>query len=141
MMTFALILLIILGVLLFAFILTTIFTISLSDYKEYKKTYRELPNLKFVKNFTHVYDSEDRGFVWFSDRDDFKMIDCFEVYLHNDIWIKVFNLYGEYWRRKYVKWFKENVNIEELDIYSSHKQPVSKEEYDLIIKHIINHLR
>lgn len=142
MLSFGATLLIFLGVILLSYIILIVFFAnSFYMYKQYKRTYKELPNLKFVKNLTHVYDSEDRGFVWFTEDDGFKLIDCFEVYLHNNTMLKAFDPYGEYWRRRYVKWFKENVNVDELDIYGSPKQPVSKEEYDSIMKYIIKHLR
>ncbi len=105
--------------LLILYTLTTIImTFIYSSYKEYKKTYNELPNLKYVININQVYDSEDRGFVWFTKTQEFRLLGSDREHLHNDITIKIFNPYGEYWRKKYIKWCEENINIETIDKFN-----------------------
>jgi hypothetical protein len=102
--------------LLMVYVPTTItMTFIFSSYKEYEKTYNELPNLKYVKNIDQVYDSEGRGFVWFTRTQEFRLLGSDRKHLHNDIIVKLFNPYSEYWRKKYIKWFKENINVETLD--------------------------
>jgi hypothetical protein len=54
-------------------------------------------------------------FVWFTRTQEFRLLVSDREHLHNDITIKIFNPYGEYWRKKYIKWFKENINVETLD--------------------------
>ena len=97
----------------------TRYVLGATNPKVYKRTYRELPNLKFVRNGNQVYDSNDNGFIWFTDTNHFKLFGH-KIYLHNDPTAILFNPYGEWWRRKYVKWFEENVDVETLPNYSKH---------------------
>lgn len=103
---------------IFIFIILLSTLVSIKDYKYYAEIYKTLENRKFYKNYTQVYSykfgEEDDGFVWFLNDNSFKLNQS--VYIHANS-IVHFDPYSLYWLIKYRKWFKKNVNIEELPFF------------------------
>lgn len=85
------------------------------DFKYYKLVYETLPFRTYYAFeyavYSHKFGEPDDGFMWFSDTDDFKLVD--EIYLHNANFT-YWSIYGWYWLRKYQKWFRENIDINSL---------------------------
>lgn len=79
------------------------------NWKYYKKTYKKLPNMRWIKNHEQYYGdynpTNEDYVVWFSDTDDFRLNRG--VYLHNSF-VVFFDPYSWYWLVKYKKWFKHN---------------------------------
>ena len=86
-------------------------------YKCYRDTYESLSSKKFYRNGSQVYDfqyrNDENGFVYFLDSGSFRLNKI--VWMHSDT-IGV-DFYHWYWRKKMIKWFEENVNIDELQEY------------------------
>lgn len=101
--------------LLLALPLASILTLF-RGYKYYAKVYKTLENRKFYKNYNNSqvysrkYGEKEDGFVWFIYENDF-----FPTKLSYLIApISYFDPYSLYWLIKYRRWFKKNVNINEL---------------------------
>lgn len=104
--------LIVLSIGVFASIMTL-----MGDYKYYKKTYKELPNLIFTKAHDSLYNqvtSQNRNVIWFANKNDFK-IGPFN-YIHNSF-ITYLNPYTLYWFYRYKKWFNKHCKHLKKDIY------------------------
>lgn len=87
------------------------------DYKYYKRTYDELPNLRFREAYNSLYNqviSENGNVIWFANKNDFKIGPS--NYIHNTF-ITYFNPYTLYWFYKYKKWFNTNCKHLKKDIY------------------------
>jgi len=111
-------------------ILTALLIVSLigtllevSHFKYYKKVYDSLPQKKFYRNKRQIYDhsfddmfkGKRKEFIWFLDDNSFCLHEG--VYLHGEIIFDILSPYSFYWRLKYKKWFKENVDIETVEKY------------------------
>ena len=94
------------------------------DFKYYKKTYDELPNMKFcwfnpkffgtqIYSFNPLMKNRDK-FIWFVQTSDFHLEGT--SYIHNALFT-YFSPYTLYWFIKYKKWFKKNVEYRNGDIY------------------------
>ena len=91
------------------------------NYKYYKSVYNSLPSRKFYINlgkqvYSHNLGEIDDGFAWFIDTGSFCLLPTH--YLHNTSYTYT-SIYGWYWLYKYRKWFKENVDINNLPVYRS----------------------
>lgn len=86
-------------------------------YQCYRETYESLPSKKFYRNGNQVYDwnygRDDNGFVYFIEQGSFRLNRI--VYMKSDS--LAIDFYQWYWRKKMVKWFQDNVNIDELPEY------------------------
>jgi len=108
-------------ILIILFLFSFSATITLSyNFRLYKEIYNSLP-LKTFYNYNNdqIYDYEftrfmrrRNGFIWFTDKNDFKLKDGH--YLNNSI-ITYFCPYSLYWYIKYYKWCKKNIKINELE--------------------------
>jgi hypothetical protein len=105
------------GIIIFAFVLAAVIT-NCNNYKFYKRVYRTLSSRTFYLNISQVYscrwDEKQDNFVWFVYSNEFQLNrNC---YLHNAMYTK-FDPYSYYWLKKYQRWFKKNVNINNLENY------------------------
>jgi hypothetical protein len=102
-------------------------------YKTYKEVYDSLPNKKFYRNGHQVYDfqgeNDDNGFVYFTNDKSFRLNKI--VYMHSDS--AAVDFYHMYWRKKFVKWFDENVKIDELPEFTYFELDKEVDKYKITI--------
>jgi len=88
---------------------------SIKNHRFYRSFYRTLPFKKFyIYNdhiFSHHFREKDDGFVWFLEDNSF----CLSK--HRYLYYTGTDPVKRYWKRKFQKWFKENVNIHFLPEY------------------------
>ena len=109
-----LILIIIFTVIVLSYVGVSIITFPPIDIKKYKKCYESLSELKFYSlGEKHVigYDPLTSNDMIYFDLTDHSVIISRSIYLFRYVYI---NPVGEYWRRKYYKWFYQNINIDTL---------------------------
>jgi hypothetical protein len=85
-------------------------------WKYYKKIYNELPTYKFYRYddiiYNYKFGSKEDGFRYDTYSNSFKLLE--NTYLHNNEVTKQCP-YSNYWYKKYIKWFKENVDMKTLE--------------------------
>lgn len=89
-----------------------------SGYGSYKKVYKSLKQRKFYRNrsqvYSHEFNKKDDGFVWFLDDNHFALEK--NIYLHASF-ITFLDPYSFYWLIKYRRWFKENIDLNNIEEY------------------------
>lgn len=103
--------------LLYIAIVTIVSMNRVDDYSDYIQIYYVLQHMHFVKNHNHVYgilnakDSKS-WLCYYVDRG--RILIGFDTFLVN---YGIFDPIGLYYERRYKKWFKDNVNIDNLPLF------------------------
>ena len=91
-----------------ALLLTTYLVISavyffcnMEKYPYYRKIYRDLPSMNFIKDDIHITSGD---FIWYVCDNDFALNDDIMLFDRGDY--RIFNLYEWYWLCKYRRYFQ-----------------------------------
>ncbi len=91
--------------------------VLIGDFKYYRKIYKQLDSWKFYRNgdqlYTHAYNEDDNGFVYFMNNRSFCLIR--DHYIHN-FFPTYLSPYTLYWLIKYRRYFK-NINLNRIQKY------------------------
>lgn len=114
---------------IFIYLLPSVILIALAAYKNFKrhKYYRIFYKSLAFKTYyrfndfvySHRFNDKEDGFIWFLDKNWFRLdnaylADCFA------------DPVGIYWKRKFQRWFKENIELQYLRAYNSPPSCASK---------------
>src|SRR4051812_31148621 len=105
-------LLIFLGFLPAVILLVAAIHASIKRFKYYRLFYKTLPFKRFYRSngcvYSHRAGQKDDDFIWFLDTDWFRLP---KGHYLTDPWGDPVRLF---WKRKFQRWFKENINLEYL---------------------------
>lgn len=75
--------------------------------------------MQFRRSNDVVFGYKDRktltGFRWYADDNSFLVAD--KVWLFSSFFLNFINPYGFYWRMKYKRWCKKNIDLEKIEMF------------------------